>query len=84
MDTPEVRVGQTWVDNDKRSKRTRYVRVTGFEEHTDPFTHHTVRRAICEAWYDEVGSTSRTVRIKVDRFKPTSTGYRLVSEPDGE
>lgn len=84
MDTTEVRVGQVWADNDKRPKRTRYIRVTSFEEHTDPFTHQAIRHAVCEAWYDEVGAKSRTVKIRVDRFKPTSTGYRLVSESDGE
>lgn len=64
-----VEVGQLWVDNDPRlaaDGRKRYVRVGAIED----------GKARCTAWYDEVGSGWRTVRIRLDRFKPISTGYR--------
>ncbi len=64
-----AKVGQIWQDNDKRNRAPRFVRVTAVNE-----TH-----ARCEAWYEEAGATSRTVRIRLDRFKPTS--YRLVEGP---
>jgi hypothetical protein len=66
----EVRPGQLWVDNDPRSKRTRYLRVSEIEG----------ERARCEAWYDEASSLARTVRIKLSRFRPTRSGYRLVED----
>lgn len=73
---PPVRPGQTWVDNDPRTKREhgvdRYVRVTALDGDF----------AVCEAWYDRAGAHSRTVRIRIDRFKPTRTGYRFVSNAD--
>lgn len=70
MSAPEVRVGQLWRDNDSRNRAPRFVRVTGIEQY----------RAVCEAWYEEPGATSRTVRIRLDRFRPTSTGYRLIED----
>lgn len=66
-DRPAVEPGQLWIDNDKRSSRTRYVRVSSVQNGL----------AVCEAWYDEAGAKSRTVRIRVDRFRPVATGYRL-------
>jgi hypothetical protein len=73
MEAPEVRVGQVWADNDKRNRARRYIQITAIDGD----------KAVCEAWYDEPSSKARTVRIRLDRFKPTSTGYQLVSEPDG-
>lgn len=69
-----VKVGQLWQDNDKRNRALRFVRVTAVDE-----TH-----ARCEAWYEEAGSTARTVRIRLDRFRPTSTGYRLIEDTPAE
>ena len=68
-----VRVGQVWQDCDQRNAQDRYVRVTAIEDEHG--------RAVCEAWYDVLDSRRRTVRIRLDRFRPTSTGYRLISEP---
>lgn len=71
MSGDQVRVGQVWQDNDKRyRRRPRFLQVTfvGAEA------------ATCEAWYDEPGYLARTVRVRLDRFKPTSTGYRLVQD----
>jgi len=70
---PEVRVGQIWADNDKRS-RGRKVRVVEVGE-----THATVEEVVT-GW---TGRPPRRTRIRLDRFRPTSTGYRLVSEGAG-
>ncbi|MCC3333552.1 hypothetical protein [Nocardia abscessus] len=71
----EIRVGQVWADNDPRSEG-RTLKVVAIEMGF-------VRRAVCEP-VTEIGGKpakpGRTVRIKVDRMWPTSTGYRLVSE----
>lgn len=64
--TPPVRIGQIWADNDKRSAGRR-VEVVAVDE-----KHATVKAA----------GGKRLTRIRLDRFKPTSTGYTLVSGPD--
>lgn len=71
-----VKVGQIWADNDKRAGE-RQVQVLSVDE-----THATVRqyhpRDIA------FGTTNRLTQIRLDRFRPTSTGYRLVSDaPEG-
>ncbi|HEY3510507.1 MAG TPA: DUF6354 family protein [Kribbella sp.] len=67
MSEQRVESGQLWIDNDLRNSRgTRYVMVTSVGD-----TH-----AVCESWYEHGGGHSRTVRIRLDRFRPTSTGYR--------
>jgi hypothetical protein len=72
-ETPDVRVGQIWQDNDPRVTPARFLRVTAINGD----------KATCEAWYDKPGSQARTVRISLARFRPTSTGYRLHEEaPD--
>jgi hypothetical protein len=64
---PAVEKGQLWVDNDKRLRNPkRFIRVMEFDQDS----------AVCEAWRDTPGSVSRTVRIRLLRFRPTSTGYR--------
>lgn len=78
MDTNEITpaVGQIWADNDYRVRMVhgcdRLVRINEIDGD----------KAICEAWYDRVGETSRTVRIKLARFRPTSTGYRYLRAGD--
>lgn len=79
----EVKPGQIWRDNDKRlaqDGRVRLVRVIELINSMDPFEHHTIRKARCEAWYEEAGSLARTVHIRLDRFRPNATGYTLVSD----
>ncbi len=71
MTKNSVSVGSLWQDNDPRTTPARYLRVTAIEGD----------KAVCEAWYDRPGSQARTVRIRLDRFKPISTGYRLIEEP---
>ncbi|WP_280448420.1 hypothetical protein [Nocardia brasiliensis] len=71
-----IEVGQVWADNDRRSEG-RTMRVVAIEMGY-------IRRAVCELLTDVGGlepSRPRTVRIKVDRMHPTSTGYLLVSDP---
>lgn len=66
-----VREGQVWADNDRRS-RGRTLKVVRVEN----------GRALCVVLTDGPhpirSAVGRTVAIKLDRFKPTSTGYRLV------
>lgn len=65
----EVRVGQVWADNDPRSegRKVRIIHVDG--------THATVGPADPKA-------RGRATRIRLDRFKPTSTGYRLIQDAE--
>lgn len=62
-----VEPGQLWIDNDPRNSCTRYVRIHEVDEE---YAHGM-------SWRDEVGATSRPTRIKLARFRPTATGYRL-------
>ena len=73
MTTPTVRVGQVWADNDKRShgRRVRVVELDG--------THAIVTQVDIRGVVDSRRRERRT-RIRLDRFKPTSTGYRLVTD----
>jgi hypothetical protein len=84
-DTPEVRIGQVWADNDKRGYGRR-VRVIAIEpaQPGGPHKNPVPARAVVELvdarknWPDT--KPGRRTRIRLDRFRPTSTGYRLVSD----
>lgn len=75
---PDVRPGQVWADNDARVG-TRLLRVEALTwkrgvpsvecVRVHPFTH-------CQV-------SERRTTIAVRRFKPTSTGYRLVKDVPG-
>lgn len=71
---PEVTPGQLWIDNDTRTRHwahaNRYVLVDEIEGD----------KAKCRTWSDQVGGVAeaRKTRIAVRRFRPNSTGYRLV------
>jgi hypothetical protein len=70
--TPTVRPLQVWADNDKRSEG-RKVRVVSVDD-----TH-----AIVEAYMPpgvRASKPLRRTRIRLDRFRPISTPYRLVEE----
>ena len=70
-DVPVVKVGQVWADNDKRALKNRRLRVVECGR----------RWAMCEVFYEHsLMPPDRTVRVLIRRFRPTSTGYRLVSE----
>lgn len=66
-DSTAPKVGQVWADNDKRSAG-RKVRIISIDA-----THATV--------IDMRGK--RDTRIRLDRFRPTSNGYRLVDDAPG-
>ncbi len=71
---PTVRVGQVWADNDKRS-RGRHLKVIDISRRMG-----TDRAEVqqCDQRGRIIGS--RTTFIRLDRFRPTSTGYRLVRD----
>lgn len=73
--TPEPAVGQIWADNDPRSEgRTLLI------EWTDG-THATVRPVALTAEGQPVPLPgTRQSRIRLNRFRPTSTGYRYLGE----
>lgn len=85
--TPDVRVGQVWADNDKRSAG-RHVKVIAIEPARGGAAGDRrpvpgrAQVALCRG----DGTLIRTgqfdnltvTRIKLDRFRPTSNGYRLV------
>lgn len=72
-DLPEVKPGQIWQDNDKRS-RNRFLLVLRLDG----------EKAICQdaILLSEAGSYrvigNRERRISIARMRPTSNGYRLV------
>lgn len=72
--TTTVRVGQVWADNDPRchGRRVRVVEVT--DTHAIVEVHHTSHGAYRHA------KPGRATRIRLDRFRPTSTGYVLVQD----
>lgn len=80
MSAPDVKPGQVWQDNDKRLSGKRFVRVIEVINSMDPFDHRTIRKARCEAWYAYDPAQTRTVHIRVERFRPNATGYALVSD----
>lgn len=88
---PEVRVGQVWADNDRRCAG-RYVKVLAIEparRRADLYARDVPAKALVAAC-DQNGLThflrgkEQLTRIRLDRFRPTSTGYRLVCEARGD
>ena len=73
---PAVEPGQIWADNDPRAydRKLRVVEVDA--------THATVE--LYQPRYPvSSAKPGRRTRIRLDRFRPTSTGYRLVRHADG-
>jgi hypothetical protein len=73
-ETPTPAVDQIWQDNDPRSPG-RYLKLIAVDD-----THAT---AVPVEWDDLFGVAhpmggARATRIRLDRFRPTSTGYRYV------
>jgi hypothetical protein len=71
----EVKVGQIWKDNDKRTVN-RYVVVRKIEDGC----------AICIRCNADgliVSQTTHLTSIRLDRFRPTSTGYIIFKQPAG-
>lgn len=73
IETPAVRVGQVWQDADPRAegRRLRVVEVGA--------THAAVELVAPREPVSNARPGRRT-RIRLDRFRPTSTGYRLVKD----
>ncbi|MEU4296407.1 DUF6354 family protein [Kitasatospora aureofaciens] len=74
MTEQPVRPGQVWADNDKRNVG-RTIRIESVDN-----THATV--TLVTASRDDIQGArpKRTSRIRLDRFRPTSTGYRLIRD----
>lgn len=84
-ETTTVRPGQVWADNDPRSAG-RTLRVDTVDD-----THATctvLTNADGQQWLLDnpnirsgaQDTRGRKVRIRLDRFRPTSTGYRLIGD----
>jgi hypothetical protein len=71
-----VRVGQVWRDNDKRG----YGRTVCVIE-TDA-THAVVELVVGRGVGSQQAKPGRRTRIRLDRFRPTSTGYVLVQDTE--
>jgi hypothetical protein len=79
-----VRVGQIWQDNDKRSRGRKLLVVKIGKKYA------TVELVDARTWPNRSASLrdddprraqpGRRTYIRLDRFRPTSTGYRLVED----
>lgn len=69
MSVHPVRIGQIWMDCDKRMQN-RKVQVTRIEGDY----------AFCRHWAQIGGASGRETRIRLDRFKKSSTGWLLVHD----
>lgn len=70
--SPAPAVGQRWADNDKRfAHERREVVIRNITGVVRP-------RAECDVYINK--SKTRSTVIRLDRFKPTATGYRYVGE----
>ncbi|MFJ6667459.1 hypothetical protein [Streptomyces sp. NPDC091383] len=75
--TPAPAVGQIWQDNDPRIEN-RLVWIERISE-----THAHVRQVALTASNEPVPLPGvRRTRIRLDRFRPTTTGYRYISGGD--
>ena len=71
-----LRVGQVWAYNDPWVKG-RTVKVEAIER------EKALCRVLAAPFDAPEGRTGHTTRISVRRFRPTSSGYRLIREADG-
>jgi hypothetical protein len=70
-DTPAPAIGQIWQDNDPRSY-SRKVRIVELTDTHAVVELHQPRLPVSSA------KPGRRTRIRLDRFRPTSTGYRYI------
>lgn len=84
-----VKMGQIWADNDSRSagRTLRVIEVTETHVICEAVTNATRHQELIdEAARGErlhpvpIDQRGRRVRIRLDRMRPTSTGYRLVED----
>jgi hypothetical protein len=83
---PKVRVGQVWESCDKRELPTPWGGRKGGQKRVRVqriVVDGTRRYADCELVNAEPGERKAT-RIRIDRFRPTSTGYKLVKDIPAE
>ena len=71
--TPPPAVGQIWQDNDPRGYGRR-IRIVEVGETHAIVELHQPRQPVSSA------RTRRRTRIRLDRFRPTSTGYRYLAQ----
>lgn len=73
---PDVRPGQVWADNDKRGygRKVRVVEI--IEAWGDRYA--VVEQVTGRRSYD--AKPGKRTKIRLDRFRPNSTGYRLVTD----
>lgn len=71
-----VKPGQVWIDNDPRCRGRRRLKVE-YIVGDDEGRSVAVCKVLTDYWGKPVPSYRKPVRIRVDRMKPTSTGYRL-------
>jgi hypothetical protein len=91
-DTPNVRPGQIWADNDPRAAgRTLRVESVYYSHSKDKhvalctiLTNRDDTQAEIDhpttSWYRPSDRRGTQTVIVVDRFRPTSTGYRLIQD----
>ncbi|MEU4154792.1 DUF6354 family protein [Streptomyces antimycoticus] len=72
-DTPTPTPGQIWQDNDKRSYGRR-LRIIAIDD-----THATCELVTPRDAGHQKAKPGRRTRIRLDRFRPTTTGYRYIS-----
>lgn len=77
-DSVRVTIKQLWVDNDTRAEMwsgKRFLRVIEVSAS---------RYVTCEAWYEHKPLEVRRTKIRLDRFRPRSNGYRLATPEEVE
>ncbi len=65
-DTVQVKVGQVWADNDPRQKNGRQIKVLSIEGDRATVQHPS--------------GLGRKTKVRLNRFRPTNSGYRLVKD----
>lgn len=79
IESVPVRPGQIWRDNDKRCKRTRYLKVLSIDIDGFGTAFCNVEEVVyCSRWQTVLHA--KPIRIAVQRMRPTASGYTLVSE----
>lgn len=76
--SPTPAVGQRWADNDKRCKSQREVVIRRIVTRKGLILADRAKVAECDVYENRVKTRSTVIRL--NRFKPTATGYRYVGE----
>lgn len=84
--TPDVRAGQVWADNDSRvtGRTIRVDEVDATHATCTILTNDATTQGNLDnpsqASYQPKDRRGATTRIAIKRFRPTSTGYRLLTD----